>query len=124
MTATVVTIPIQVDTNQNAAADARVQIIVHIHSEVLDVDVARRRANERLLSHAGNLLGATEPELVLKDRLFWRYDVILGVPNSVQPGSGAMYRVGQIMLDAVSGEIADADALAEELRASASAVVR
>lgn len=124
MTATVVTIPIQENTTQNTAGDQRVQIVVHIHAEVLEAEAARRKANGWLLDQVVNLLSATEPELVLKDRLFWRYDVILGIPNTAQPGSGALYRVGQIMLDAVTGEVEDGETLAEELKASAAAIVR
>jgi len=122
MTATVVTIPIQEDPDRSIAADQRVQIIVHINAEIIDVEAARRRVNGWLLDNGGNLLGATKPELVLNEQLYWRFDVILGLPNMAQPGSGAMYRVGQIMLDAVTGKVEGADALAEELHNSVAAL--
>jgi hypothetical protein len=41
---------------------------------------------------------------------------MLGLPNLAQPGSGALYRIGQIMLDAVTGEAQNPTALAQELR--------
>ena len=76
------------------------------------------------LEKAGNLLGTEDPELILSDRLFWRFSVVLGIPTLDQPGSGELYRVGQILLAAVTGEIEGADTLAEELRGHVAATVR
>src|SRR6186997_1341990 len=99
MTATVVTIPIVENTDVPANSEGRVKIVVHIQAEILDAEAARRIANEWLLAHAGNHLSATKPEIVVGEPLVWRFEVILGFPNVAQPGSGALYRVGQIMLD-------------------------
>jgi phosphoglycerate dehydrogenase-like enzyme len=93
----------------------RMKVIVNIQAEVLDIDVAKHSANAWLLENVGNLLSATTSELVLGERLFWRFDVILGLPNLAQPGSGALYRIGQIVLDAVTGEIQNGSELAAEL---------
>jgi hypothetical protein len=98
------------------------QIVVNIQAEVLDAEEVRRKANVWLLEYVGNLLGAEMPELILGERLLWRYDVVLGLPNLDQPGTGDVYQVGQILLDAVTGEVQNADALAEELRVHAATV--
>jgi hypothetical protein len=98
------------------------QVVVNIQAEVLDDEVARRKANAWLLENVGESLGTATPELLLGERLFWRYDVVLALPNEVQPGSGALYRLGQIVLDAMTGEVEDAAALAEELRAHVDAI--
>lgn len=99
-----------------AASDKRMQVMVNIQAEVLDAESARRKANVWLLEHVGNLLGATTPELILGDRLFWRYDVILGIPNLEQPGTGNQQRIGQLLLDAVTGEVQNPDLLVETLQ--------
>jgi hypothetical protein len=109
---------------RKATPGQHMQILVNIQAEVLDSELARRKANVWLLENAGNLLGAEMPELLLGDRLLWRYDVILGVPNLDQPGTGDVHRVGQIVLDAVTGEVQNADTLVEELQAHAAAVAR
>jgi hypothetical protein len=94
------------------------QVLVNIQAEVLDSEVARRKANVWLLENVGNLLGAEAPELILGDQLLWRYNVILGVPNLGQPGTGDVHRVGQILLDAVTGEIQNAETLVEAMHSS------
>ena len=95
----------------------RMKVVINIQAEVLDIDVAKHEANALLLENVGNLLSATTSELVLGERLCWRFDVILGLPNLAQPGSGAMYRIGQIVLDAETGEVQDGPDLAAELTA-------
>lgn len=125
MTAMVVAIPLSNDNEGHDTHNQRVKVEIHIEAEVLDAEVARHAANEWLPDNVGNLLGATMPELLVVDeRLFWRFDVILGVPNQAQPGSGAMYKVGQILLDATTGEIENPDDLIQELQTSASSIAR
>jgi hypothetical protein len=125
MTAMVVAIPLSNDDNGPDSQDHHVKVAIHIEAEVLDAEVARRKASEWLLDNVGNLLGATMPELLVVDEhLFWRFDVILGVPNLAQPGSGALYKVGQISLDATTGAIENPDDLIQELQTSAASIVR
>ncbi len=95
-----------------------------IETEVLDRDVARRRANVWLLETVGNLLGAENAELILSEPLRWRYDVILGLPDLEHPGTGDLFRVGMIEVDATSGEVLNQEELAQELHTSAAAAVR
>jgi hypothetical protein len=116
--------PVQNNPKRKAALSQRMQIVVNIQAEVLDSELARRKANVWLLENAGNLLGAENPELLLGDRLLWRYDVILGQPNLDQPGTGNLYRIGQIILDAVTGEVQNTEALIKELQVHAAAITR
>ncbi len=122
MTAMILPISAHQRTASADSAGGRMQVVINIQAEVLDSEVARHMANAWLLENVGTLLGTTTAELVLGERLFWRYDVMLGLPNPAQPGSGALYRIGQILLDAMSGEIQDADALAEELQVHVASV--
>jgi hypothetical protein len=124
MTAIILPIHAHESSAEATEPSRHVQVIVNIQAKVLDSEVARRMANQWLLENVGHLLGTTTSELVLGERLFWRYEVIFGLPNVAQPGSGALYRIGQIVLDAVTGEIEDADALAQELQVNAASVAR
>jgi hypothetical protein len=101
----------------------RLQVTVHVEADVLDPEVARRKANVWLLMNAGNLLGAVNPELVLGDPLLWRFDVRLTLPRLDRPGYGVVHRIGQIHLQAATGEVVAADTLVDELRAAADALV-
>ena len=82
----------------------RWQVTIHVQAAVLDPEVARRQANVWLLMNGGHLLGAANPELVRGDPLLWRFDVRVSVPQLDRPGFGASHRIGQIHLDAVTGE--------------------
>jgi hypothetical protein len=124
MTAMILPIPSTPNSDKSAIENERVLVVVNIRTEVLKAEAARRKANQWLLENAGKHLGTTTPELVLEERLYWRYDVMLELPNTVQPGSGALYRIGQIVLDAITGEIQDADALAAELQAHVASIGR
>lgn len=95
----------------------KMRVAVHIDAEVLDSEVARRKANVWLLTNAGNLLGAKNPELLLQDRLLWRMDVILSSPRR-----GYIGKVGQLCVDARTGEILSADNLIEEYYTNANAL--
>lgn len=100
-----------------------IQVLVHVQAEVLNPNVARRRANMWLTMHAGHLLVAENPELILEDILQWRFDVFLSAPQLDKPGTVTRNHIGQIRLDATSGEIVESATLAEELRANANALV-
>lgn len=72
---------------------------VRFEGEILEPETARRKANVWLLGHAGNLLGAKNSELVITDRILWRFDVILTSPDRGEIGA-----VGKLCLDAVTGK--------------------
>ena len=119
-----IVVPARGNPNRQATSDQRMQVVVNVQAEVLDPELARRKANVWLIENAGNLLGAENPELILGSRLLWRCDVVLGVPSLDQPGKGDSYRVGQILMDAATGEIQGADTLAEELQNHAETAAR
>jgi hypothetical protein len=122
MTAIILPVPTQHHANSADASDQRVQVLVNVQAEVLSPEVARRKANVWLLENVGHLLATTTAELLLGERLYWRFEVDLEVPNLAQPGSGALYRIGQILLDAVTGEVQNGDVLAEELQTHAASL--
>jgi hypothetical protein len=72
--------------------------------------------------NAGHLLMVKNPELLLGDVLQWRFDVLLAVPQQGQPGSVTQNQVGQVRLDAQTGEVIEPVALIKELMANASAL--
>jgi hypothetical protein len=113
MTSLVIAVPH--DPERKPSHDQRMQVVVNVQAEVIDSVAARRHANIWLLEHVGNLLHASGAELLLAERLLWRFDVVLGVPSLEQEGHAQLHHVGRIVLDAVSGEVEDAAALADEL---------
>lgn len=77
------------------------KIAVHIDTEVLNPEVAQRKANVWLLLYVGHLLRAVHPELLWENgELRWRYDVLL-----TQPGYGVVGKVACIHLRATTGEV-------------------
>jgi len=95
---------------------AKLRIAVHIEAEVLDPEVARRKANVWLLMYAGHLLRADYPELILDSgqTLMWRYDVVL-----TSPRGGDIGKIGQIRVLASTGEVLASASLSEELLVNA-----
>lgn len=110
--------------SRKVSPDNRIQVRVNVQAEVIDPELARRRANVWLLDNAGNLLAAVTPELILDEQLLWRFDVVFGWPDLSQPGSGHTRRIGQIAVDAVSGEVQAAPDLAADLQSHASKTAR
>jgi hypothetical protein len=95
----------------------RMRVSIHIDSEILAAEAAILIARGWLEEHISELLGVATPELIVDDNtLYWRFEVMLGIPNKAQPGSGALYSVGHILLDAATGAVMDAEARAAELR--------
>ncbi len=95
----------------------RVQVSVHIQAEVLSAEAARRQANVWLLENVGNLLRTEPPELVLGERLIWRVNVTL-----TSPTQGQVSHVGQLKIDAATGDVLADEALAQEIIARARAL--
>ena len=99
------------------------RVAVHVQADVLAPEVARRHANVWLLMHAGNLLGAEQPELILGQQLMWRFDVRLAVPRLKPLGIGVAGIIGQLHLDAITGEALVSATFVEELQDRADALV-
>jgi len=91
------------------------KVSVHIDTEVLDPEAARRKANAWLLLYAGHLLRADKPELLLEEgELLWRYAIVLTSPHG-----GDVGRIGQIQVRAKTGEIVATEALRDQLLVNA-----
>ena len=102
--------------------ESRLHIAVHIQTDVLDPEVARRKANQWLFLNAGNLVRAEHPQLILDVQLLWRFDVCLTLPNLQNPGTGKIDVIGRLQLDAVTGEAIISSTFIQELQDSANAV--
>lgn len=96
----------------------KLHIAVHIDTEVLDPEVARRKANVWLLLYAGHLLRADYPELILDKSLMWRYTVVL-----TSPKGGDVGKIGQIHVQAATDEVIAEETLSNDLRANAEALI-
>jgi hypothetical protein len=116
MTAIILPFPPGSAAAQSGGSSERVLVKVNIEAEVLSANAAMHKAHAWLVEHVSDLLEAATAELILGERLLWRFEVLLALPNTVQPGSGALYRIGQIRVDAASGDVENAEALAAELR--------
>ena len=95
---------------------SKVVVRMEISTEVnISASAARQRANRYLITQIGDQLGATEPELVMGDQLYWR------LPVQYAPSRlGNLGIVGHILVDAQTGatDIADGRTIAD-LQASA-----
>lgn len=81
---------------------AQVNIAVHI-TAMFNVTAfsARQKVNRLLVTDVGTGLGSGEPALIIEsDRLLWRTPVLLSLPNV-----GCLGQVGQIDVDAQTGEV-------------------
>jgi hypothetical protein len=103
-------------------ANQQIEVMVHVQVQVLDPDVARRRANVWLGMNAGHLLMVENPELLLGDPIQWRFDVILSTPRRNQPGTATQQPIGQIRLNANTGEVIEPARLIPLLTTSAAAL--
>jgi len=116
-TPTLISAPPTIETRLQA--QPKLHIAVHIDTDILDSEVARRKANVWLLMYAGNLLRADYPELIIDQDLMWRYDVLL-----TSPGHGTVGKLGQIRVHAVTGEVLAHESFGDELIANAEAIIK
>ena len=99
----------------------RLHIDIHIQADVVPAKEAIQRASTWLMMNAGNLLRADNPELIVSESLQWRLDVWLAVPALNPPRVGLTGRIGQIYVDAETGEVLAEDSLVDKLKAAADA---
>jgi hypothetical protein len=103
-----------------SADDDLAEVIVHVHARIVTSAKARRTANSWLCLEIGDRLLAGEPELLVGDRLVWRVPV-----QWTSPTTGVLARsIGQIMVDAVSGEILANQATAQEIQQRVATIAR
>ena len=101
----------------------RLHIAVHVQAGVVPVKEAAKNASTWLLMNAGNLLRADNPELILDEPLKWRFDVWLSTPALNPPRMGVSGRIGQISVNAETGEVLTTGSLIDELQAAADAFI-
>jgi hypothetical protein len=101
----------------------RLQVSVHVHANIIAPEVARRKANVWLLMNAGHLVAAYNPELLIADRLVWRLEVRHGLPDLQNPGHAIVRKIGQIYLDALTGDPLLPDNFLDKLMAEANALI-
>jgi len=91
---------------------AHVDITVHVSARLNVTQVAaRRQVNVFVLNEIGTGLGSGTPRLIAQgDRLCWRVPVILALPPK-----GRIGQVGEIDIDAQTGEILADDQLIRDI---------
>ncbi|HEY66993.1 MAG TPA: hypothetical protein G4N97_01815, partial [Thermoflexia bacterium] len=90
---------------------AEIEINVRVHATMnITPVVARRKVNVLMLEKVGNLLHGGSPALFLTDRIYWRVPVILSTPSRGQIG-----QVGNVDVDAETGEMIVDDKLLEDI---------
>jgi len=94
---------------QLRSAEVEINVRVHATMNITPV-VARRKVNILMLEKVGNLLHGGSPALFLKDRIYWRVPVILSTPSR-----GRIGQVGNIDVDAETGEMMVDDKLLEDI---------
>jgi len=83
-----------------AAQEAPARILEVLVTKGINGEVARRRVDKFLLRKVGDLLYAEEPYLAFEDRVCWRVPVALTNPERGRIGS-----VGELRVDAETGEV-------------------
>jgi hypothetical protein len=95
-----------------AADDEHTEVIVHVHARIVASIRARRKVNGWLCLEVGDRMLAGEPELIVGDQLIWRVPV-----QWTSPTQGVLaWSVGQVMVDAVTGEILAGLPTAQEIQ--------
>jgi len=100
-----------------------IEVSVYLQATVMAPEVARQKANVWLSMNAGHLLLVEEPELVLGDPLQWRFHVVRTIPRRDKPGSVRRNEIGQLQMNAITGEILQPDSLIQRLTANADALI-
>ena len=99
--------------NNSDADDDHAEVIVHVHARIVAPTRARRAVNGWLCLEVGDRMLAGEPELLVGEKLIWRVPV-----QWTSPTRGVLaHDVGQVMVDAVTGEILSSqDTTAQEIQ--------
>src|SRR5690242_11954651 len=82
-------------------AGATVDIHIHLTAPLnITAFVARQRVNAFVKTEVSTQLRAEQPDLVVGERLCWSVPVVL-----TSPSRGAVGKVGDILVDAATGEL-------------------
>lgn len=96
-----------------------VDINIHVSGEIsVGPLAARQKVNRFVVSQIGNLCSAGEPELQVAERFRWRVPVLL-----TNPAKGELGRVGEITVDARTGEIHADEATITRIQQNARSLV-
>lgn len=98
----------------------RVQINIRIEAELnVSALMARRRVTAYLIDHVSDHLGGESPDLVAdEERFLWRVPVVLYLTSH-----GKVGQVGEIDVDAQTGQLLITQSLVEELKTRAENLV-
>jgi hypothetical protein len=114
-------VPVKHESVYSQETAERLQVTIHVQASVLAPQIARRKVNVWLLANAGNLLGAENPQLILGERLFWRFNVVRSLPRLDSPGMAVSHTIGQMDIDAITGEPVIPDNFIKQLQSNADA---
>jgi hypothetical protein len=84
----------------------------------VDANTAKRKVTGWVVSEVANLMGGTQPKLVIGKRTFWRVPVVL-----TSSKTGIVGEVGAVDVDTETGELLVNDALKERLLTNAASLV-
>lgn len=82
--------------------DVEVEIKIHTHLNISSY-VARQKANVCLTLHCGQSFCVEDPVLQIGQRIFWLVPVWLSTPQG-----GRQAKIGELAIDAQTGEVVEA----------------
>ena len=119
---TAMVLPVRRRPSVDKAFEASIEVNVFLQARVMAPEKALQKANVWLSMNAGHLLLVENPELVLGDPLQWRFRVVRTVPRQDKAGSVRRDEIGQLQMNAITGEILESEPLIQRLIANADAL--
>ena len=99
--------------------DSDVEVSVTIHTPLnISRHTARQKANASLALHCGQSFAIDDPELSVGDNVIWRVPVWV-----THSGHGRISQIGEIRVDAQSGELLTSPNEIRHLKAAANGVL-
>jgi hypothetical protein len=100
--------------------DSEVEVSVKIHTPLsITRHVARQKVNRQLAMHCGQSFAVEEPELQVGERLAWRVPVWV-----THPKKGKVACIGEVRVDAQTGEVLCTREQLRLLKAAANGVLQ
>jgi len=119
---TAMVLPVRRRPSVDKEFEASIEVNVFLQARVMAPEKALQKANVWLSMNAGHLLLVENPELVLGDPLQWRFRVVRTVPRQDKAGSVRRDEIGQLQMNAITGEILESEPLIQRLIATAHAL--
>jgi hypothetical protein len=99
---------------------ADVEVSVRIHTPLnVTRHVARQKVNVQLTLHCGQSFAVDEPELMIGDRVTWRVPIWV-----THPKRGKVASIGDLRVDAQTGEVLCSREQLQLLKAAANGVLQ